>query len=128
MRIGSLRTHAQAIDTERLQGAQRFRPFHADDAGGTRLDTKAEPRLALAGGADGMDLVRKIVEQAPKYMKPQSYLLLEIGHEALFFEAAFPWLSFCYLPVTAGENMLVLVSRRELAEHAKSAPAARQAS
>src|SRR5690606_2633736 len=51
-----------------------------------------EPALALAGGADGMDLVRRILAAAPRYLAPQGVLVLEIGHERPHFEVAFPQL------------------------------------
>ena len=41
-------------------------------------------------------------------------LLLEIGREARHFEAAFPALEFAYLPASAGEDQLVLLSREQL--------------
>src|SRR5690606_15065864 len=50
----------------------------------------AEPRLALAGGDDGMDFVRRILRDAPKHMTPDAVLVLEIGHERRNFERAVP--------------------------------------
>lgn len=41
--------------------------------------TKHEPRLALDGGRDGLDLVRRLVQQAPAHLKPGGMLALEIG-------------------------------------------------
>ena len=38
-----------------------------------------EPRLALAGGPDGMDVHRRLLEQAPAYLKPGGVLLMEVG-------------------------------------------------
>ena len=75
---------------------------------------RAEPQSALDGGADGMDLVRPILSGAVGHLRPGGLLLLEIGHEARFFEAAFPDLEFSYLPTAAGEELLVLVSREQL--------------
>ncbi|RPH60303.1 MAG: 50S ribosomal protein L3 N(5)-glutamine methyltransferase [Burkholderiales bacterium] len=75
----------------------------------------AEPRAALAGGIDGMDLVRRILAGAPAQLTRDGLLLIEIGHEAAHFEAAFPTLEFHYLPVAAGERMLVLIEARQLA-------------
>jgi ribosomal protein L3 glutamine methyltransferase len=83
----------------------------------------AEPRAALAGGQDGMDLVRRILAQAPDHLLPNGLLLLEIGHEARHFEAAFPRLEFAYLPVSAGDTQLVLVSREQLLRAAAAEPA-----
>lgn len=40
-----------------------------------------EPRLALDGGADGLDVVRRIVERAPEFLEPAGVLALEVGHD-----------------------------------------------
>jgi len=40
-----------------------------------------EPKLALDGGADGLDLVRPLVEQAVRVLKPGGGLFLEIGYD-----------------------------------------------
>jgi len=75
---------------------------------------RAEPRDALAGGPDGMDLVRRIVAEARAHLFEDGLLLLEIGHEASHFEAAFPMLEFHYLPVETGEQSLVLIEAAAL--------------
>lgn len=38
-----------------------------------------EPRLALVGGPDGLDLIRRLVEQAPAHLRPGGHLVLEAG-------------------------------------------------
>jgi ribosomal protein L3 glutamine methyltransferase len=73
-----------------------------------------EPQQALGGGADGMDLVRSIVGGARARLEPGGLLVLEIGHEAPRFEAAFPSLEFTYLPTAAGDDQLVLLERDAL--------------
>lgn len=73
-----------------------------------------EPDIALRGGADGMDLIRRIVSEAPKHLNPHGVLILEIGHEANYFESAFSQLPFSYLPVAAGDMMVVAVSREQM--------------
>jgi ribosomal protein L3 glutamine methyltransferase len=85
----------------------------------------AEPRAALAGGDDGMDLVRRILTDAPAHLRERGLLLLEIGHEAAHFEAAFPRLEFAYLPVSAGDRQLVLLSREQLSPEALANPTPR---
>jgi release factor glutamine methyltransferase len=40
-----------------------------------------EPRLALDGGKDGLDSLRTIINQAPSFLKPTGYLILEIGYD-----------------------------------------------
>lgn len=76
---------------------------------------RAEPRDALAAGDDGMDLVRRIVAAAPRHLADDGVLVLEIGHGAASFEQAFPQLEFGWLPVTAGDCMLVIATREQLA-------------
>ena len=76
---------------------------------------RAEPSLALAGGEDGMDLVRRILADAPRHMGVDAVLVLEIGHERRNFEAAFPRLECAWLETSGGENCVVLIERRALA-------------
>lgn len=73
-----------------------------------------EPQLALAGGADGMDLVRRILEAAPRYLSENGVLVLEIGHERDFFEAAFPELSPVWLDTEEASDQLLLLTREQL--------------
>ncbi|MFZ9407130.1 MAG: 50S ribosomal protein L3 N(5)-glutamine methyltransferase [Burkholderiaceae bacterium] len=69
-----------------------------------------EPQSALAGGADGMDLVRRILEAAPSHLNPQGALLLEIGHEVAHFEAAFARLECTWLSTEAAERQIALIT------------------
>lgn len=87
---------------------------NAQSMAGLPPEFLVEPQLALAGGVDGMDVVRRILAQASRHLTVDGLLLLEIGHEAGHFEAAFPGLEFGWLPVAAGERMLVIASRRQL--------------
>jgi ribosomal protein L3 glutamine methyltransferase len=73
-----------------------------------------EPRLALAGGDDGMDIVRTILEQAPAHLSDEGYLVVEIGHERTFFEAAFPELEPIWLDTTEASDQILLLSRGQL--------------
>jgi len=76
---------------------------------------RAEPTLALAGGQDGMDLIRRIVAEAPDHMSEDAVLVLEVGHERAHFEAAFARLECAWLETSAGEDAVVLIERRALA-------------
>ena len=75
---------------------------------------KAEPELALAGGADGMDFIRTLLRDAPAHMSEHAVLVLEIGHERPYFEAAFPSLDVVWLSTSAGDDQVLLVSREAL--------------
>jgi ribosomal protein L3 glutamine methyltransferase len=73
-----------------------------------------EPALALAGGDDGMDLVRRILRDAPAKMAPEGVLLLEIGNERPHFEHAFRKLEVAWLDTSAGDDQVLLVTREAL--------------
>jgi len=77
---------------------------------------QAEPALALAGGDDGMDLVRTILRDAPKHMTVDAVLVLEIGNERAHFEHAFRRLETAWLETSAGDDQVVLITRAALAE------------
>ena len=75
---------------------------------------RAEPELALAGGADGMDFVRRLLRDAGACLQPHGSLVLEIGHELAFFEAAFPGLPALWLETSAGADQVCLLGRDAL--------------
>ena len=76
---------------------------------------RAEPALALDGGLDGMDFVRPLLAQAAAHLRPDGVLVLEIGHERVHFEAAFPTLSPLWLSTSAGDDQVLLLTREDLA-------------
>jgi ribosomal protein L3 glutamine methyltransferase len=76
---------------------------------------RAEPALALAGGDDGMDFIRQLLRDAPACMSEDAVLVLEIGHERTFFEAAFPQLPVFWLETSAGEDQVLLSDKRSSA-------------
>ena len=80
---------------------------------------RAEPALALAGGNDGMDFVRQLFAAAPACMSDDAVILLEIGNERDYFEAAFPQLPVFWLETSAGEDAVLLVTRRALMAQAR---------
>jgi ribosomal protein L3 glutamine methyltransferase len=75
---------------------------------------RAEPELALAGGADGMDFVRQLFAAAPACLTDDAVVILEIGNERAHFEAAFPQLPVFWLDSSAGEDQVLLVTRQAL--------------
>ena len=75
---------------------------------------RAEPALALAGGADGMDLIRRIVAEAPAHLGDDAVLVIEVGHERAHFEQAFPRLECAWLETSGGDDHVVLVERKAL--------------
>ncbi len=73
-----------------------------------------EPQLALAGGDDGMDLVRRILKDAPSRLSDIGVLVLEIGNERAHFEHAFRKLEVVWLETSAGNDEVLLVTRESL--------------
>jgi ribosomal protein L3 glutamine methyltransferase len=74
----------------------------------------AEPEISLAGGVDGMDIIRKIIAGAKDYLKPEGALVIEIGNEAKNFSDAFPEISVTWLEVSAGDDQVLLIQAEDL--------------
>jgi ribosomal protein L3 glutamine methyltransferase len=75
---------------------------------------RAEPSLALAGGDDGMAFIRPLLRGVVAQLRLQGALVLEIGHERPHFEAAFPRLQPVWLPTSAGDDQVLLLTREAL--------------
>jgi ribosomal protein L3 glutamine methyltransferase len=73
-----------------------------------------EPRLALAGGDDGLDIVRAIVKDAPRFLNPRGALVVEIGHNRNAVEAAFPRLPMVWLTTASSDDSVFAIHREEL--------------
>jgi ribosomal protein L3 glutamine methyltransferase len=75
---------------------------------------RAEPQIALAGGDDGMDLVRRIVAGAKNRLTENGVLIIEIGNEFAFAEAAFADLELTWLSTSAGDEAVFLLTADQL--------------
>ncbi len=73
-----------------------------------------EPQIALHGGEDGMDLVRKIVAGAAERLTPEGVLVVEIGNEVEYAEAAFGHLGLTWLTTSAGDEAVFLLTAEQL--------------
>ena len=91
---------------------------NADSMAALPPEYRAEPHMALSGnqrgGRDGMDFIRPLLQEAAARMQPQAALVLEIGHERGHFEAAFPSLNPVWLPTSAGDDQVLLLTREAL--------------
>ena len=76
---------------------------------------RAEPGLALAGGADGMDFIRGLFLTIAAQMNENAVLVLEIGNERENFERAFPHLEPLWFETSAGPDQVLLLTREQLA-------------
>ncbi len=73
-----------------------------------------EPRLALAGGPDGLALVRLILQQAYDHLEPKGLLVCEIGTGRKALERAFPRAAFVWPQTAAGTGQVFLLQREDL--------------
>ncbi|CAD6535753.1 50S ribosomal protein L3 N(5)-glutamine methyltransferase [Paraburkholderia metrosideri] len=75
---------------------------------------KHEPDMALAGGADGMDIVRRIIADARNWLTENGVLVVEIGNERENVEAAFGGLDLVWLSTSAGDDNVFLIQAADL--------------
>lgn len=73
-----------------------------------------EPKLALGSGADGLDATREILKHAAAHLNPGGVLIVEIGHNRDALEAAYPKLPFTWLEVSAGDEYVFMLHRKDL--------------
>ena len=73
-----------------------------------------EPALALHGGSDGLDLVRRILDEAGRHLNPRGWLVLEVGHNRARVERAFPKLPFIWAETSGGDDCVALLPKAAL--------------
>jgi ribosomal protein L3 glutamine methyltransferase len=90
-------------------------PYVTDDAmAKLPKEYQHEPILALAGGADGMTLVKKIVRQARGYLKRGGLLFVEVGDGRPAVERVLGDLPLTWLTTSAGDDMVFMARQEEL--------------
>lgn len=87
---------------------------NAESMAALPTEYRREPELALAGGEDGLDFVRRILSQAGRHLKPKGLLVVEIGHNRDVLEQAYPDTPFVWLDTAAGDRFVFLLRREEL--------------
>ena len=91
-------------------------PPYVDAEGMAALprECSAEPRLAFDGGADGIDIVRRILSEAGGHLAPQGGLLCEVGRCRQALEAAFPQLPLLWLDTEDSEGEVFWIAAGDL--------------
>jgi ribosomal protein L3 glutamine methyltransferase len=87
---------------------------NADSMLALPAEYKHEPTLALAGGRDGMDIVRRIIADARHRLNDDGLLVIEIGNERAHVEAAFGGLDLTWLTTSAGDDAVFLIHAADL--------------
>ena len=91
-------------------------PPYVDAEGMAELprECRAEPKLAFDGGADGLDLIRRILQEAEQHLTPEGGLLCEIGRGRKGLEAAFPQLPLLWLDSEESEGEVFWIGAADL--------------
>jgi ribosomal protein L3 glutamine methyltransferase len=91
-------------------------PPYVDAEGMASLppECRAEPKLAFDGGTDGLDIVRRILDDAPAHLTPQGGLLCEIGRGRERLEEAFPQWPLLWLDSEDSEGEVFWVAASDL--------------
>lgn len=119
----NLRSRVRLVSSNLFEalGGQRYdvilcNPPYVTNASMEQLppEYRHEPRMALAGGNDGLELVRPVVRQAHEHLNAGGYLFVEVGDGREAVERSFPNTSFTWASTSAGESMVFMARREEL--------------
>jgi ribosomal protein L3 glutamine methyltransferase len=91
-------------------------PPYVTDAAMARLpgEYRREPEVALAGGADGMNVGRRIVNEAAVHLTEGGLLVVEVGPNRGGVEAVFPHLPLVWPATSGAEDRVFVVARADL--------------
>jgi ribosomal protein L3 glutamine methyltransferase len=91
-------------------------PPYVDAEGMAALppECRAEPKLAFDGGPDGLDVIRRILDEAPSHLTPDGGLLCEIGRGRELVDEAFPELPLLWLDTEESEGEVFWIAAADL--------------
>lgn len=89
-------------------------PYVADaEVAAFSAEHRAEPVLAHHGGADGLEIVRRILLEAPRHLNQSGGLICEVGTGGGALEEAFPTLPFIWIDTADSEGELFFLSKED---------------
>jgi ribosomal protein L3 glutamine methyltransferase len=92
----------------------------AESMAGLPRECRFEPKLAFDGGPDGLDIVRRILDEAGEHLTPQGGLLCEIGRGRELLEAGFPNLPLLWLDTEESDGEVFWIAAKDLLRHGRA--------
>jgi ribosomal protein L3 glutamine methyltransferase len=91
-------------------------PPYVDEEDMNRLpeEFEHEPALGLAAGTDGLDLVRRILANAPNYLTEKGILVCEVGNSMIHMIDQYPDIPFTWLEFENGGHGVFMMTREQL--------------
>ncbi len=86
----------------------------ADDMSDIPAEFQKEPELGLASGLDGLDLTRRMLNQASKYLNEEGVLIVEVGNSWPALRDAYPELPFEWIEFSRGGEGVFALTREQL--------------
>jgi ribosomal protein L3 glutamine methyltransferase len=78
---------------------------------------KQEPELGLAAGYDGLDIVRRMLVQAPEFLNDGGVMIVEVGNSQVHMPIVYPNVPFTWLSFENGGDGVFLITKQELLDH-----------
>ncbi len=88
----------------------------AEDMADLPAEFQHEPRLGLAAGDDGLDLVHRILREAPAYLADGGWLFVEVGNSLVHVQAQYPELKLEWVEFKRGGDGVFAIQKEALME------------
>lgn len=92
----------------------------AEDLADMPAEFLHEPALALAAGADGLDLIRRVLAEACDFLSLDGVLIAEVGNSWMALQEQYPAVPFLWIDFEHGGHGVFMLSREELLSHRES--------
>ena len=89
----------------------------AEDFADMPAEYQHEPEIGLACGADGLDLVRRMLAEAADHLTERGVLIVEVGNSQVHVEALYPEVDFTWLDFQRGGHGVFLLAAKQCREH-----------
>lgn len=89
----------------------------AEDMDDLPEEFRVEPELALAAGSDGLQLVRRILANAPRHLTDEGVLICEVGNSMVHLIDQYPEIPFIWLEFEFGGDGVFMLTREQLVEY-----------